>query len=87
MLYRVEISDAALKSLARLPESHWERIRGAIRALAETPRPPSCRKMAGYVDHWCIRVGDYRVVYRVEDKRLLVLVVRVGHRRDVYRNL
>ena len=60
-------------------------LKSAIEGLAETPRPPGCVKMSGYADRWRIRVGDWRVVYRIEDGRLVVLVVTVGLRGGVYR--
>ena len=57
----------------------------AILALAENPRPPGCLKLSGEESLWRIRVGDYRVVYQVQDAVLLVLVVKLGHRREIYR--
>jgi len=62
-----------------------EALRDAILALADDPRPPGCIKMSGYDDRWRIRVGDWRVVYRIEDGRLVVLVVTVAPRGGVYR--
>jgi mRNA interferase RelE/StbE len=56
-----------------------------IEALATNPRPPGCRKLAGYKDVLRIRVGTYRVLYSVNDKRIIVIVLKIGHRRDVYR--
>ena len=53
-------------------------------AFAENPRPPGCKKLQGYKDQWRIRVGDYRVLYIIDDAELLVEVTRVRHRRDVY---
>ncbi len=55
-----------------------------LRALAEDPRPRGCKKLAGREDIWRVRVGDYRVLYQILDDALLVLVVRVRHRKDVY---
>ncbi|MEK7411986.1 MAG: type II toxin-antitoxin system RelE/ParE family toxin [Planctomycetota bacterium] len=57
----------------------------AIDALAHNPRPPGAKKLVGGAGEWCIRVGDYRIVYEVHGGRLVVLVVRVAHRREVYR--
>jgi len=62
------------------------RILTAIGDLSEDPRPPGCRKMEG-VDLYRIRVGDWRVLYQIRDFRLMVVVVQVGHRREVYRGL
>jgi mRNA interferase RelE/StbE len=82
--YRLFLLPRAQKELARLPTDSYERIRAAIRALAEQPRPPGCRKLSGR-EGWRIRIGDYRVLYEIEDTPKTVTVVEVGHRRDVYR--
>lgn len=58
----------------------------AIDDLAETPRPPGTKKLAGMADRWRIRVGDYRIIYDIRDGMLTILVVKVGHRKDVYRS-
>ena len=62
-----------------------KRIRAAIHALADVPRPPGCRKLEGRQDEWRVRLGMWRVVYRIEDGRLVVVVVRVAPRGGVYR--
>ena len=82
--YTVGFSGAARQTLRRLDGSVRKRIVLRIEALEEEPRPSGCKKLAGS-DLWRIRVGDYRVVYSIQDTRLVVLVVRVGHRREVYR--
>jgi mRNA interferase RelE/StbE len=84
-VYAVEWSREARKALADLDRSSARRVAAACAALAGDPRPPGCLKMTGTADLWRIRVGQHRVVYTVEDRRLLVLVLRVGHRREVYR--
>ena len=84
MTYSLLILPRAQKELARLPDREFERVRDAIRSLPETPRPPGCLKLSGR-DGWRIRVGDYRVVYEIDDKAHTVTVQHVGHRRDVYR--
>lgn len=84
-LYQVEIARRAVKSLARLPRVEQQKVRAAIDLLAEEPRPPNCTKLAGEQSVYRVSVGDYRILYEVFDQRLVVLVVRVGHRRDVYR--
>ncbi len=61
------------------------RIAAAIDRLAVDPRPSGVRKLTGADNLWRIRVGDYRIVYEIEDDRLVVLIVRIGHRRDIYR--
>lgn len=86
MPYKVEIADSALKSLTGLPSKERERIRGMIRTLADNPRPHGALKMRGPRNLYRIRAGNYRVLYAVEDAVLKVLVVAVGHRREVYRD-
>jgi mRNA interferase RelE/StbE len=83
--YQVQIARRAVKTLAALPRREQQRIRAAIDLLAQTPRPPGCIAMAGEPSVYRVRVGDYRIVYQVSDAVLLVQVVRIGHRRDVYR--
>ncbi len=83
--YRIELSRDAAKSLAGFDRPTQTRIRAAIDALADEPRPVGSLKLAGGSGEWRIRVGDYRIVYEIHDGRLLVLVVRVAHRREVYR--
>jgi mRNA interferase RelE/StbE len=83
--YKVEIARRAAKVLTALPRREQQRVRAAIDLLSDNPRPPGCVAMAGEDNAYRVRVGDYRIVYEVIDKRLLVQVVRVGHRRDVYR--
>jgi len=85
MPYRVGIKRSARKELAALPVGIRRRVDAALLALADEPRPPGTHKLAGSKDLWRIRVGDYRVVYTVRDELLLVLVVKVAHRREVYR--
>ena len=84
MTYRVEIARRAAKALALLPRKEQQRVRMAIDLLAETPRPPGCVALAGEARAYRVRVGDYRIVYEVFDDRLVVQVVRIGHRRNVY---
>ena len=84
--YRVEIARRAVKALARLPRQDQQRVRAAIDLLADTPRPPGCTKLTGEDATYRVRVGVYRIVYEVVDDRLVVQVVCVGHRRDVYKD-
>jgi mRNA interferase RelE/StbE len=83
MTYRIFIDPPALKSLKRLDPPIRGRIEAAIDALSENPRPRGCKKLTG-VDAWRIRVSDWRIVYSIADGALVVVVVKVGHRRDVY---
>jgi mRNA interferase RelE/StbE len=84
MSYRLFLLPRAQKELTRLPNQAYERTRAAIRALAEEPRPTGCRKLSGR-EGWRIRVGDFRVLYEIDDAQRTVTVLHVGHRRDVYR--
>jgi mRNA interferase RelE/StbE len=84
--YRVEIARRAIKALAALPRKEQQRVRAAVDLLAENPRPPGCVALTGEAHAYRVRVGDYRIVYEVFDDRLVVQVVRIGHRRDVYRS-
>ncbi len=87
MSYRIEFRPAALREMRRVPKPFSGRLLMAISALAETPRPPGCVRLQGPEGFYRVRVGDYRIVYLIEDRALLVCVVRVGHRREVYRGL
>ncbi len=83
-MYRVEIRRQAVKVLSRIDRRDRRRIQQAIDGLAENPRPAESKKLRSR-DGWRLRVGVYRILYRIEKERLLVLVVKIGHRRDVYR--
>ena len=83
--YAIQFTSSADKELNALPRKGQARVLRAIMALADDPRPYGCRKLTGRDDAYRIRVGVYRVVYVIEDDKLVVLVVRVGHRKDVYR--
>jgi mRNA interferase RelE/StbE len=81
--YRIELRPAAVRALKKLDPPIRRRIQGAITLLAEEPRPPAARALRGRPG-LRIRVGDYRIIYTVADDVLLIVVVTVGHRRDVY---
>lgn len=85
MPYRIEFTRAADRGLSEVPRNNQTRIARRIDVLADDPRPRGVRKLAGEGDLYRIRVGDYRVVYEIHEQVLLVLVIRVAHRRDVYR--
>jgi mRNA interferase RelE/StbE len=78
---------AVVRALDRLTQAVFLRIDAKIQALSADPRPPDCIKLQGVENLHRIRVGDFRVVYQIKDDELLVLVVSVGDRKDVYRNL
>jgi mRNA interferase RelE/StbE len=84
-VHRLEITRLARKQIDRLPAAIASRVTSAIQSLARDPRPRGCVKLEGRADTWRIRVSDYRVVYEVRDKALVVIVIRVAYRRDVYR--
>ena len=81
--YRIELRPAAVRSLRKLEPGVRRRIQGAIALLAQNPRPPGARALQGRPG-LRVRVGDHRIIYVVKDDVLLVVVVRPGHRRDVY---
>ena len=81
--YRIELRPAAVRSLRKLEPGVRRRIQGAIALLAQNPRPPGARALQGRPG-LRVRVGDHRIIYVVKDGVLLVVVVRLGHRRDVY---
>jgi mRNA interferase RelE/StbE len=82
--YRVLVKPSAAKDIEKVPVEQRRRIATRILSLAENPRPYGCEKLTGD-DLFRIRQGDYRVVYSIEDEVHVVRVLRVGHRRDVYR--
>lgn len=85
MTYTIEISTSAAKAFAKLEKEYRRRLVGAIELLSVDPRPPGAKMLRGGGQaRWRVRVGDYRIVYAIEDDLLLVLIVRVAHRREVY---
>lgn len=85
-MYTVTIARRAQDAIGRLPDTDAARVRAAIAALADDPRPPGCKKLVGEEPVlWRIRVGSYRVVYAIDDGAKTVTVLKVGHRRQVYR--
>jgi mRNA interferase RelE/StbE len=85
MQYRVEISPRAAKQIRALSRQAQVRISAALGKLQTDPRPPECKRLTGSDGLYRIRVGDYRIVYSIEDDVLLVLVATIGHPSDVYR--
>lgn len=85
-LYAVSLERAAQKQLRAVRD---RRLRGELEreilALTRNPRPPGCLKLSGYADHWRVRVGDWRIIYRIEDRKLIVVVVTLAPRGGVYR--
>lgn len=85
MTHRVEVAPAAARQLGKLEPAARCRVQAAIELLAAEPRPPGAKKLAGGAGECRVRSGDYRVVYEIHDRALLILVVAVDRRRDVYR--
>jgi mRNA interferase RelE/StbE len=84
--FTVKLSKDAEKQLAKIQAQTRKRIAAAVRSLAEDPRGHGAKKLLNH-EAWRIRVGDYRVIYEINDGLLLILVIEIGHRRDIYRSL
>jgi mRNA interferase RelE/StbE len=85
--FRIEVSATAEKQIRKLPREDQIRVLRAIRPLATDPTPPGSRKVRGYDDVFRIRVGTYRVLYRVAGRLLQIIILKIGHRREIYRSL
>ncbi len=83
-LYRVIVKESVSKDLKKIPKKDVIRILSAIQTLAENPRPQQSKKLSGQ-DRYRLRQGNYRILYSIEDDQLIVCVVKIGDRRDVYR--
>ena len=81
--YQIEFRPAALRELRQIDQQVQPRLQGAIALLAQDPRPPASRPLRGRPGYR-LRVGDYRIIYTIKERTLLVLVIAIGHRRDVY---
>lgn len=85
MAYRVTLTRTAVKERSRLEINEQKRIDTALKSLIETPRPPGAKKLSVHQQDWRIRVGNYRILYEIDDDNLLVTVWRIAHRREAYR--
>lgn len=83
MSYQIELRPAAVRALKRIDHQDRDRIRGAISLLGQNPRPPGAKALHGRPG-FRVRVGDYRIIYTVDDDVLVITVIMLGHRRDVY---
>jgi mRNA interferase RelE/StbE len=81
--YRIELRPAAIRALKKIHPEDKERVQGAIALLGQDPRPPKAIALSGRPGYR-VRVGDYRIIYTIQDDVLLVVVVNLGHRRDIY---
>ncbi len=85
-MYKIELRRRAQRALDRLPKTDFRAVVGAIKELAQTPRPRGVEKVKS-TGLWRIRQGDYRIIYAIDDSQQIIIVVRVGHRREIYRSL
>ena len=83
--YKIAIKKSAAKELEDIPKKDLQKIIKRIQALAQNPRPQGAQKLSGQ-QHFRVRQGDYRIVYSVNDKDLIVDIVKIGHRREIYRS-
>ncbi|HXM67030.1 MAG TPA: type II toxin-antitoxin system RelE/ParE family toxin [Candidatus Acidoferrum sp.] len=82
--YAVELKPSARKELESLPDTALARVVRRLESLGHDPRPAGCRKLKGYKDQWRVRIGDWRVIYIIDDTARVVSVTRIAHRREVY---
>jgi mRNA interferase RelE/StbE len=85
--YRIKIIRSAQKDIRKLPNTTRVRIVKRVHQLAKDPRPSGCEKLKGDKSSYRIRIGDYRVIYRIQKNILLIEILRAGHRREIYKNL
>lgn len=86
MTYRITLAPAAARQLRKFDPPVRRRIQAALELLSSDPRPPAATQLIGGAGEWRVRTGDYRIVYDIEDNELLILVLRVGHRREIYKS-
>lgn len=87
MKYRIEVKRSAAKAIKKIPKPDRKRISEKIDSLAEELPSPEITKLKGDNPFHRVRVGDYRIIYEIQDEVLVILIVKVGHRKDIYRNL
>ncbi|HEY6291075.1 MAG TPA: type II toxin-antitoxin system RelE/ParE family toxin [Terriglobia bacterium] len=85
MAYSILLRPAAARDLKALQPGVRNRIESAVERLSENPRPAGCRKLVGFAGEWRVRVGDYRILYIIDDAAQQVTIARVAHRREAYR--
>ncbi|MCM6763127.1 type II toxin-antitoxin system RelE/ParE family toxin [Rathayibacter sp. ZW T2_19] len=86
MTFRIELEPSAVRQLRKLDPQDRRRVQAALELLADDPRPPASTMLVNSGGAWRVRVGDFRIVYEIEDDRLIVLVLALGHRREIYRS-
>lgn len=87
MSYCIEVKRSAAKALQKIPKTDQKRIADKIDSLAQNPPNPDTTKIKGNNPFHKIRVGDYRIIYEIQEKVLMILIVKIGHRKDVYKGL
>ncbi len=87
MSYKIELKPSVIRSLAKIPKDDQKAIRLRIDSLANTPFPPNVKKLEGEEDLYRVRAGDYRIIYQVRKTILLIVVLAIEHRKEVYRGL
>ncbi len=85
MAYSIVFATAAKRQFDKLPQAIQRRITDSVSQLENDPRPTGVVKLSGKDGLYRLRVGDYRAIYRIEDDRLIILIVKIGHRREIYR--
>jgi mRNA interferase RelE/StbE len=85
MSYAVTIRRRAQKELEAIPSPSFQSIEEKLLSLGKDPRPAGCKKLKGAERAWRIRVGDYRVIYEIDDGASIVVIIKIGHRSDIYR--
>ena len=86
MTYSIEVKQSVLKTLKRIPREDQSKITKVIKSLAHDPRPHNCLKLADS-SYYRIRCGDYRIIYDIRDDKLIIIILKIGHRKDVYERL
>ncbi len=85
MLYKVFVTKSAEKFIYLLPKKHLEKIIGLIKDLEKQPRPVGCKKLHSYQNWYRVRYGNYRIIYSINDNLLTIEIIRIAHRKDVYK--
>jgi mRNA interferase RelE/StbE len=85
MRYTTEFTTSAAREFRALDRQTQRRIATKIAVLSEDPLPPGVKKLQGEPDHWRLRAGDFRIIYRIDGRRVVIVIVKIGHRREVYR--
>jgi mRNA interferase RelE/StbE len=86
-MYKIVFTSSAEKELVKLPQKDGDIIFEKIEKLAINPRPVGVKKLENKIGLWRVRIGNYRVVYSISDKQLLIEIIRIAHRKDIYRNI